>query len=116
MPRETFTLAQRPELEGQVRRLDPEVLPEFMLHDAVANRYWEKLYSDFPEFQIAVCEGERVVAAGHTIPISWGTEDLPDTGFDALSNRESGSLRRNALLPFSVRFWLSWTRSIRDGD
>ena len=83
MPRETFTLAQRPELEGQVRRLAPEVLPEFMLHDAVANRYWEKLYSDFPEFQIAVCEGERVVAAGHTIPVSWGTEDLPDTGFDA---------------------------------
>jgi GNAT superfamily N-acetyltransferase len=57
-----------------------------MLHDEIANRYWERLYENFAAFQVAVCdEAGRVVALGNTIPVSWdGTaEGLSEGGFDA---------------------------------
>lgn len=57
-----------------------------MLHDPVADRYWERLFADFPEFQIVVCDTEdRVVATGNTIPFVWDrtSEGLPD-GWDAV--------------------------------
>jgi len=74
-----FTLAERPDLGSQVGSL-PATFPEFMYHDATVDRYWNGLFTDFAGFQIAVCDrGERVVAAGHCIPVFWdGTlEGLP---------------------------------------
>jgi hypothetical protein len=29
-----------------------------MLHDPVADLYWERLFTEFPEFQIVVCDAE----------------------------------------------------------
>jgi hypothetical protein len=56
-----------------------------MHHDAVVNRHWERLYEYFPGFQIVVCEGEEVVAAGHTIPVSWdGTVGGLPAGLDSV--------------------------------
>ncbi len=78
-----FTLAERPGLEERVRKLDPENLPDFVSHGAVNKLYWPRIYSDFPEFQIAVCENGEVIAAGNTIPLAWDAESLPDKGWDA---------------------------------
>ncbi len=83
-----FTLAERPGLEAGVRSL-PDTFPEFMHHDAVVRRYWDRLFTDFPGFQIAVCEGGgEVVAAGHCIPAFWDgtTEGLP-AGLDEVLER-----------------------------
>jgi hypothetical protein len=88
-----FTLAERPDLEPRVRSL-PDTFPEFMHHDAVVNRYWDGLFTDFPGFQIAVCEGEdEVVAAGHCISVFWDgkTEGLP-SGLDGVLERGVGDL------------------------
>ena len=86
---EVFTLADRPDLGGALSSL-PDTFPEFMHHDAVVSRYWERLSTDFPAFQIAVCEGDgsEIVAAGHCIPVFWdGTiEGLPD-GLDGVLER-----------------------------
>ena len=39
--------------------------PAFLLHDRVSNRYWSRLYTDFPGFQfLVVGDDERVVAEG----------------------------------------------------
>ena len=93
-----FTLDQRPELEPTARSLDASALPEFMHHDAMVNRYWERLYSEFPGFQIVVCEGDEVVAAGNSLPVFWdGTvEGLPagldgvlERGFEDLENERT---------------------------
>ena len=83
---EVFTLAQRPDLQPYARALDPAVLPRFITHDAMVGRYWNDLYTRFADFQIAVCDGEEVVAAGNCIPISWdGTVGgLPPEGLDAV--------------------------------
>jgi hypothetical protein len=91
-----FTLAERPDLESGVRSL-PDTFPEFMHHDAVVNRYWDSLFTDFAGFQIAVCEGENdVVAAGNCIPVSWDgtTEGLP-AGLDGVLERGVGDLKED---------------------
>lgn len=74
-----FTLEERPDLEGAARSISPDVLPEFMHHDAAVNRSWGLLFSRFAGFQVAVCDGGRVVAAGNSIPFVWNGElgDLP---------------------------------------
>ena len=48
------------------------VLPEFMHHDAAANRHWDDLFSRFAGFQVAVCDDDgRVVASGNSVPLFW---------------------------------------------
>jgi GNAT superfamily N-acetyltransferase len=86
------TLAQRPDLADHVRRLGPEVWPEFLQHDAVCGRYWRSLYSAFARFQVLLCDAaDVVIAVGHTIPVRWdGTlADLP-AGLDGVLERAAG--------------------------
>jgi len=80
------TLAERPELEPQLSLLDKEVWPTFMLKDAVAAHYWERLLQYFPQYQLILYdEQDQVVAEGNSIPLLWnGTvQDLP-AGWDAV--------------------------------
>ncbi len=67
-----FTLAQRPDLESEVRFMSAGLLPEFMHHDAGANRFWDRLFTDFADFQIVFVDGEgRAIAAGNSVPLYW---------------------------------------------
>jgi hypothetical protein len=75
---ETFTLRQRPDLEEQVRRLNGESWPTYLLHGDVT--HWESLFDEFADYQILFCEpADALIAVGHTIPFVWdGTpDDLP---------------------------------------
>ncbi len=87
-----YSIAERPDLGSQIGEIDRTVWPKFMLEDPVANKYWHRLYIDFPGNILVLCEqeggGERVVAAAFTIPLTWnGTlEDLPD-GWDGVLTR-----------------------------
>ncbi|HEX2728379.1 MAG TPA: hypothetical protein VHM16_01410 [Rubrobacteraceae bacterium] len=74
----------RPDLEARARSL-AAAFPEFMHHDAVVTRYWERLYTDFAPFQIVVCERGEVVAAGNSVPVFWDPE-----GLDASPGRSMG--------------------------
>ena len=69
MPLCVRTLAERPDLAFRMDHIGASVWPEFMQHDEVADRHWGRLLADFPGFQVVVCEGEEVVAAGNTIPV-----------------------------------------------
>lgn len=85
---EVYSLAERPDLEAGLRSL-PSAFPEFMYHDAVVDRYWDALFTDFSGFQIAVCDpGGGILAAGHCIPIHWdgSLERLPG-GLDGVLER-----------------------------
>jgi GNAT superfamily N-acetyltransferase len=80
MAHEAFTLDRKPHLADAIRRLDAGSWPEFLHHGNL--RHWDALFDAFAPFQVLLCEeGDRVVAAGHTVPIAWaGTvDDLPDT-------------------------------------
>jgi GNAT superfamily N-acetyltransferase len=45
------------------------VWPEFLLHDAVSNRYWNRLYVDCAEFQFVLLDGDELVAEGNSLPV-----------------------------------------------
>jgi GNAT superfamily N-acetyltransferase len=85
---EVFTLAERPDLEAALGSL-PNTFPEFMHHDAVVNRYWGSLFTDFAGFQVVVCdEAGGILAAGHCIPVFWdGTKKGLPAGLDGVLER-----------------------------
>ena len=56
--------------------------PEIVLHDAVSNAYWRRLYSERREFQFALVEDAALLAEGNSIPVS----GMPAGWLEALSN------------------------------
>lgn len=80
--------ADRPDLlEIRFATLAERTFPEYMNHNE-PGRNWGRLYTDFPEFQVGLLDGDELVAEAHAIPVSWdGTvRGLPsgwDEGFEA---------------------------------
>ena len=80
--------ADRPDLlDIRFDALTAKTFPEYMNHNE-PGRNWGRLYTDFPDFQVGLLDGEELVAEAHAIPVPWdGTVDgLPsgwDEGFDA---------------------------------
>ena len=63
----------------------PNTWPEFLLHDAQSNRYWSRLYTDFPSFQFLALDGDEIVGEAnclpvHGMPAQW--RDAFPNGFD----------------------------------
>lgn len=60
--------------------------PEFMLQDPVADKYFDRLYETFPEFQFCLIdnENETVVASVNAVPLYYNgaIENLPVEGWD----------------------------------
>jgi hypothetical protein len=80
--------ADRPDLlASRFETLVQPTFPEYMNHNE-PGRNWDRLYSDFPDFQVGLLDGDELVAEAHAIPVPWdGTvEGLPagwDEGFEA---------------------------------
>ena len=49
--------------------LNEEAWDEFLMHDAISNRYWNRLYTDFPDHQFRFVDDGEVVAEGNCIPV-----------------------------------------------
>jgi GNAT superfamily N-acetyltransferase len=45
------------------------IWPRFLLNDAISTRYWERLYTDFADFQFALVDGDELVAEGNCVPV-----------------------------------------------
>jgi hypothetical protein len=79
--------ADRPDLlERRYEELTKPTFPEYMNSNEPGSRYWGRLYTDFPDFQVALVDGDELLAEAHAIPVPWdGTlDDLPsgwDEGF-----------------------------------
>jgi GNAT superfamily N-acetyltransferase len=80
------TLAQRPNLTGPLREsgLDgAPTWPRFYEGNAAGHRFWDKMYSNFAEYQIVLVEGDDIIGVGHTVPLHWdGTMDGLPRGWD----------------------------------
>lgn len=84
-----YTLADRPELAGDLGRLHSIGWSKFMLFDETASVYFGELEKLFPHLQFVLLdETGKALAAGNSIPFSWdGTmEDLP-AGWDDVLKR-----------------------------
>jgi GNAT superfamily N-acetyltransferase len=81
------TRAERP---GHLPHADSLLAPwpEFMYHDALLDRLFERVIAEFAEFHFYVWDTyrEEVVGAGHAIPMAWDGDraGLPDGGVDAV--------------------------------
>jgi len=70
---QTVRYSTRPELWESTDAVTDEVWPEYNQHGAVLNRYWDRLFTDFPNFQFVLYDDHdrAVVAEGHTVPCDW---------------------------------------------
>jgi hypothetical protein len=79
--------ADRPDLlRRRYQELVVPTFPAYMNENEPGNLYWDRLYTDFPDFQVALVDGDGLLAEAHAIPVPWdGTlQDLPsgwDEGF-----------------------------------
>ena len=81
---ELVRYADRPDLrERRYEELSALTFPEYMHHNAMGWRFWGRLYSDFPEFQVALVDGDELVAEAHALPVPWdGTVGGLPSGWD----------------------------------
>lgn len=80
------TSAGHPELQAALQEVSSEPWPEFMMHDAVSNSLWNRLYDVFPAFQFGLVDRRSGVlfAAANSIPLAWdgAAGSLPEDGWD----------------------------------
>jgi GNAT superfamily N-acetyltransferase len=90
--------ADRPHLIGRRDRLSGS-FPTFMHHNEPGGRYWGRLYEEHPDFQLALLDGDDLVAELHSVPTPWdGSEaDLP-SGWDDAFTRAFESDREATVL------------------
>ena len=81
-----ITGRERPNLRDLQSDIILSAWPEFMLHDVYIDRYWEKIYKRFPEYQFVLMEKttEKILAIGNSFPLPWESDlnNLPDQGLD----------------------------------
>jgi GNAT superfamily N-acetyltransferase len=82
------TRAEQPGRLPHIASLREGAWPEFMYHDAVLARLFERVIADDAEFQFYAWDDERdeVVGVGNAVPAAWDGEiaTLPDGGIDAM--------------------------------
>jgi hypothetical protein len=81
---ELVRYADRPDLrERRYAELSGRTFPEYLHHNDAGGRYWDRLYEDHPDYQLALVDDGELVAELHSVPTTWdGTEgDLP-SGWD----------------------------------
>lgn len=96
-----FSLAsyrERPDLVPAAGRFNGAVWPEFMLHDAITDRYWHLLDEVFLDYQLVLLDADgQIAATNNSAPLAWdGTDDgLPD-GWDHQFERTAHDLEVGA--------------------
>jgi len=92
--------ADRPDLrELRFETLSRRSFPEFMHHNQSGTRFWRRLYDDHPDFQLALVDGDQLVAELHSVPMAWdgSDRDLPP-GWDDAFRRAFESDREPTVL------------------
>ncbi len=78
----------------------------FMLEDATAALYWDRMVNELPQFQFGLYEGATLIGHGYSVPVAWDGGELADRGWDwglerALTGRDAG-LTPNTLCAISI--------------
>ena len=92
--------ADRPDLRARrYDELTKPTFPEYMNNNEPGDLYWDRLYTDFADFQVALVDGDDLLAEAHAISLPWdGTvEDLP-SGWDGGFVRGATSERPHTAL------------------
>jgi GNAT superfamily N-acetyltransferase len=100
---EVVRYADRPDVRER-RREELDEFPEYMNHNAMGSKYWGRLYTEFPAFQLAVLDDDELIGEVHALPLPVVGGALP-TGWDEAFERgmESGGGNVVSLLAISVK-------------
>jgi hypothetical protein len=89
-----FSQAERPELVERRGELGA-AWDEFMYHDAVANRLWNRQYEEFPDLQLYLLdEDDRYLAESNAVPIPFAPARFRTTAGTRRWSRLSRASRR----------------------
>jgi hypothetical protein len=97
--------ADRPDLrEIRRERLLRRTFPEYMNHNEPGGRFWGRLYEEHPDFQLALLDGEELVAELHSVPTPWdGTlEDLASGWDEAFTRAFESDREANVLCALAI--------------
>lgn len=97
--------ADRPDLrERRHDELSGVTFPEYMHNNEPGNRFWGRLYSDFPQFQVALVERDELLAEAHAVPVPWdGTlGDLPSGWEEGFVRGMTSSDPATALMAIAI--------------
>ena len=99
---EVVRYADRPDVRERRDELDE--FPEFMNHNAMGWKYWGRLYTDFPAFQMAVLDDGALIGEVHALLLPVEGDELP-SGWDEAFERgmEAGGGNVVSLLAISVK-------------
>ena len=66
------------------RQIMLESWPEFMRQDPIGNAYFDRLRTDFGDFQFMLYDGDTLAVVCHSIPVRWDLNEhyLPNRGWD----------------------------------
>lgn len=69
---------------GLQNEVSSALWPEFMFNDPISNERWMKIFDIFPEYQISLMEGEKIIGFANSIAFHWDEplESLPEEGWD----------------------------------
>src|SRR5262245_37288820 len=97
--------AERPDLlDRRFEELVRPAFPAYMNENMPGNLYWDRLYADFPEFQVALIDGDELLAEAHAVPLPWdGTpEDLPSGWDEGFTRGMTSERSHSALMAISI--------------
>ena len=94
--------ADRPDVRE--RRFELNLFPEYMNHNAMGWKYWGRLYTDFPAFQLALLDGETLIGEVHALSLPVEGDELPQGWDDAFERgMAAGGGNAVSLLAISVK-------------
>ena len=84
--------------------LTKPTFPEYMNQSEAGDLYWGRLYSDFADFQVALVEGDDLLAEAHALSLPWdGTlDDLPSGWEDGFARGMTSEPPHTALMAIAI--------------
>ena len=90
--------------ERRFEELSRPTFPEYMNQSAVADLHWDRLYTDFADFQVALVDGDELLAEAHAVSLPWdGTlEDLPSGWEEGFERGMTSDRPHTALMAIAI--------------
>jgi hypothetical protein len=97
--------ADRPDLlDRRFEELTRPTFPAYMNENEPGNLYWDRLYGDFPDFQVALVDGDELLAEAHAVSFPWdGTlDDLPSGWDEGFTRAMTSDRPHTALMAIAI--------------
>jgi GNAT superfamily N-acetyltransferase len=91
-------------MDRRFDELSKPTFPEYMNQSEVADLYWGRLYTEFADFQVALVEGDELLAEAHAVSLAWdGTlADLPSGWEEGFARGMTSDRPHTALMAIAI--------------